>query len=85
MLWWAERHETVARVTYRCWQFTVKKAEDCTGTRGNGSARAERDRVAGGLVMLRERFGRSELARSATELLSVVGEDDCSGEARIGR
>ena len=71
-----------------CCQLRLAAAEeagDSTGAGGNGGARAERDRVAGGPVVLGERSRRSKLAGSAGELRSVAGEDDCSGGARIRR
>ena len=76
---------TVVGACCRLQRFAAEEAGDGAGARGNGDARAERDRVAGGPAMLGERSGRSELARSAAELLSITGEDDCSGGARIGR
>ena len=76
---------TVVRACCRRRRFAVEEVGDCAGARGCSGAMAERDRVAGGPVMPGERSRRSELARSATELLSVTGEDDYSGGARIER
>ena len=48
MLQWVQQHVTVVGACCRRRRFVVEEAGDGAGARGNGGARAERDRVAGG-------------------------------------
>ena len=84
MLQWVQWHVTVVGACCRRHLAAAEEARDCVDARGNGGAKVEQDRVAGGPAVLGERSGRSELARSTAELWSVTGEDDYSGRARSG-